>query len=126
LPDIIGEQQSAFVSACLKTDKIFLAYERVHKTKKKQGKKGLCAVKLDMHKAHDRVEWCFLEKIMLKLGFGPRYCIQFNEMCFLKAVSQEIPVFPMIVFRKTYVKELLMLFRSYGGVMMMTTKVCTG
>jgi len=26
-------------------------------------------VKLDMSKAHDRVEWCFLEKMMCTLGF---------------------------------------------------------
>lgn len=28
------------------------------------------ATKLDMSKAYDKVEWCFLEKIMLKLGFN--------------------------------------------------------
>ena len=27
------------------------------------------ALKLDMNKAHDKVEWIFLEKILLKLGF---------------------------------------------------------
>jgi hypothetical protein len=46
----------------------------------------------------------------------------------LKAVAQAIPVFAMTVFKipKTFVKELLMLFRSFGGVMMMTIRECTG
>ena len=33
----------------------------------------MCAVELDMHKAYDRVEWIFLEKIMIKLGFDQRW-----------------------------------------------------
>ena len=53
------------------TDNILVAFEAMHHiSQKKTGKKGTMALKLDMSKVYDRVEWVCLEKIMEKLGFN--------------------------------------------------------
>ena len=70
LDSIVSETQSAFVANRLITDNILIAFESLHHMKNNcSGKQGYMAFKLDMSKVYDRVEWAFLEQILLKLGF---------------------------------------------------------
>ena len=49
---------------------MLVAYETLHTMhSRKKGKKGSMALKLDICKAYDRVEWHFLQRLMEKLGF---------------------------------------------------------
>ena len=74
LPSIISDIQSAFMNGKLIIDNVLVAFEMMHHINlKKTGAKGEMAIKLDMSKAYDKVEWACIDKIMEKLGFHPRW-----------------------------------------------------
>lgn len=73
LPFVISESQSAFQHDKAISDNILVAFETLHHMKnKKIGKEGYMAMKLDMSKTYDRIEWMFLERLMRKMGFLER------------------------------------------------------
>jgi len=62
------------VSNRLITDNITVAFEILHWMRNKRtGKTWQMAIKLDISKAYDHVEWDFLRSIMLKLGIDEQW-----------------------------------------------------
>ncbi|XP_073137930.1 uncharacterized protein [Henckelia pumila] len=92
---VIDETQSAFVPGRLISDNVILGFEATHWIRsRKKGKDGYAALKLDMSKAYDRVEWKFLEAIMNRLGFSGSWkrkvmkCV--SSVSYSFSVNQEI------------------------------------
>ena len=67
---IISEEQSTFIPGRLISDNEIIGFECLHAIKRRKTKKKYLALKLDMAKAYDRVEWEFIQRIMNKLGFS--------------------------------------------------------
>ncbi|KAL0406255.1 UNVERIFIED_CONTAM: putative mitochondrial protein, partial [Sesamum latifolium] len=76
-----GATQAAFVPGRFITDNVLVAYELNHFLKlKTKGKHGFMSLKLDVSKVYDRVEWSFLERVLLRLGFHQRF-VSLVMMC---------------------------------------------
>jgi len=70
LETVICENQSAFIPGRLITDNALIAFECVHAIQQDRADRDkFCAYKLDLAKAYDRVDWSYLQQVLVKLGF---------------------------------------------------------
>ena len=68
---LITPYQNAFIQGRNITNNILLAHEIFDTLRKKKGrKKGYGALKIDMCKAYDRVNWNFLKVVILSMNFS--------------------------------------------------------
>ncbi|KAF7844578.1 ribonuclease H [Senna tora] len=81
LPEIIAPNQSAFLKGRLITENIILATELMQKIRSnKKGKKGWCALKVDIRKAYHKLSWNFIEAVLRRMNF-PQGWIGYIMQC---------------------------------------------
>ena len=73
LNKIVSPTQSAFVPDRASHDNILITHEIMHKFKQAKGKIGWVALKVDMEKAYDRLEWDFIEFYLQRFGFHTKW-----------------------------------------------------
>ncbi|PNY07166.1 ribonuclease H [Trifolium pratense] len=74
LDKCISHNQSPFVSGRSILDNAMTTIEIIHFMKSKtRGKKGEAALKLDISKAYDHMDWDFLKDMMIKMGFSQKW-----------------------------------------------------
>ena len=72
--NIISENQNAFIPERMISENIVVAHEVFHSLKvRKRQASSYMAVKTDIAKAYDRLEWRFLEETMIRMGFDTRW-----------------------------------------------------
>ena len=72
LDQIISPLQSAFVLGRRGMDNVIIVQELIHTLNLKKGKSGFMAIKIDLEKAYDRLDWNFIRDMLNLFKFPPR------------------------------------------------------
>lgn len=85
---LVSETQSSFVTGRNIYDNILIVQEVIHSMKRKTGKIGWMAIKIDLEKAYDRVKWDFVEDTLLQAGFSTTYTDRI--MCCVRSSAMKV------------------------------------
>uniref|UniRef100_A0A803PAB5 Reverse transcriptase domain-containing protein n=1 Tax=Cannabis sativa TaxID=3483 RepID=A0A803PAB5_CANSA len=86
LHKFISPNQATFVKGRHIIENTMIAREIVHSMNRKKGKGGFMLIELDLEKAYEKMEWEFINSVLLKLGFSSpftmwiRACILVDEI----------------------------------------------
>lgn len=69
---LISPYQNAFVPKRQISDNIALAHELLRTMKSKKAKSYFMAIKIDLEKAYDKLEWNFIKHVLVSSEFPPK------------------------------------------------------
>ncbi|OMO65780.1 reverse transcriptase [Corchorus capsularis] len=70
LPKLVSPMQSSFVPGRQIVDNIVVVQEMLHSFKKRKGKTGALAWKIDLEKTYDKMNWEFVRETLMEIGFN--------------------------------------------------------
>ncbi|XP_075655084.1 uncharacterized protein LOC142625285 [Castanea sativa] len=70
LNSIISPYQAAFIPGRKGMDNIIIAQELIHTMGRTKRGKGYMAIKIDLEKAYDKIEWAFIREILFQFNFS--------------------------------------------------------
>ena len=69
LSNLVSPYQMAFVLGQKRVDNLIIVQELVHTMSKKKGRGGFMAIKIDLEKAYDYLEWSFIRNTLALFKF---------------------------------------------------------
>lgn len=87
LPSLISPTQCSFVPCRQITDNVIIVQEMLHTMRRKQGRMGYMAVKIDFEKAYDRLRWSFIRDSLIELRL-PLHMVELVMWCITSARLQ--------------------------------------
>ncbi|KAK3019305.1 hypothetical protein RJ639_004625 [Escallonia herrerae] len=128
LNKLVSPLQAAFVLNRLISNNNIIVQELWHTMMNKKGKSGLMAIKIDMEKAYDKMEWAFILAVLENFGFDSRWSGWVNNAGVLNGVINEGEVGYDDVrekgkFIRSYKKAEACLRTNYYGVKQVTREL---
>ena len=80
LENLVSPLQTAFVPGRKGIDNAVIVQELIHSISKKKGGTGYMAVKIDLEKAYDKLEWSFIRDVLVKINL-PQNLIDLIMSC---------------------------------------------
>ena len=72
LDKLISPCQATFIPGRHGVDNTIIAQELIHTIGRTKGKRGYMAIKIDLEKAYDKIEWSFIREMLINFNFPNR------------------------------------------------------
>ena len=87
LNNLVSPLQTAFVPGRKGMDNMIIVQELIHTMKQKKEKQGYMAIKVDLEKAYDRLEWHFIRDMLNMYNFPPKMISLIMSCIFGSSIS---------------------------------------